>query len=299
VVACPGGEAPRRLAYDRASMQGQRPVITLLTDFGLDGAAAICRGVMLGICPDAQIVDIAHTIRKYAIADGAFVLRISLPYMPVGVHIAVVDPGVGTERRAIGIRADRGDVLIGPDNGLLIPAAEALGGIVESRSLENRRLWLPSQTSSTFHGRDIFSPVAAHLAAGDARFEEIGSPIPPADLMRLPMPATSARAGLLETAVAYVDSFGNLRLAATPDDLRIAIGELDPGRPVTVELVAADGRPAHRESTRFAATFGRVPPGESLVYIDSDGDVAFADSRGSAAARLDVSAGQRVRIRSA
>jgi S-adenosylmethionine hydrolase len=280
-------------------MQGERPVITLLTDFGLDGAAAICRGVMLGICRDAQIVDIAHTIRKYAIGDGAFILRISLPYMPVGVHVAVVDPGVGTERRAVGIRAGRGDVLIGPDNGLLIPAAEALGAIAEARSLENRRLWLASKTSSTFHGRDIFSPVAAHLAAGDAGFEEIGSPIPPEDLVRLPMPPTSARAGLLETAVAYVDSFGNLRLAATPEDLRVAIGELETGRPVTVEFVAGEGRPAHRESTRFAATFGRVPAGESLLYIDSDGDVAFADSQGNAAARLRVSTGQPVRIRSA
>jgi S-adenosylmethionine hydrolase len=277
-------------------VQSERPVITLLTDFGLDGAAAVCRGVMLGICRDAQIVDIAHTIRKYAIADGAFVLRISLPHMPIGVHVAVVDPGVGTERRAIGIRAGRGDVLIGPDNGLLIPAAEAMGGIAESRRLENRGLWLAPETSSTFHGRDIFSPVAAHLAAGDAEFEDVGAPIPPDELVRLPMLPTSARAGLLETAVAYVDSFGNLRLAATPVDLRVAVGELETGRQLTVEFLPTDGGPAHRESTHFAATFGRVPPGESLVYIDSDGDVAFADSQGNAAARLRVAAGRPVRI---
>src|SRR5918998_3369502 len=122
-------------------MERRRPVITLLTDFGLDGAAAICKGVMLGICPDAQVVDVAHTVRKYAIADGAFILRISLPYMPAGsTHVAVVDPGVGTERRPIGIRTGRGDVLIGPDNGLLIAAGNVLHGPAEARELADRSL---------------------------------------------------------------------------------------------------------------------------------------------------------------
>ncbi|MDP9244130.1 MAG: SAM-dependent chlorinase/fluorinase, partial [Chloroflexota bacterium] len=111
----------------------ERPIITFLTDFGLDGAAATCRGVMLSICREAQIVDIGHTVRKYAIADGAWILRASLPYMPVGVHVAVVDPGVGTERRPIALRVSRGDLLVGPDNGLLLPPAEALGGTVEAR----------------------------------------------------------------------------------------------------------------------------------------------------------------------
>ena len=114
------------------------PVIGFLTDFGFDGAAATCRGVMLSICPTAQIVDISHAVRKYAVRDGAFVLRATLPYLPVGVHVGVVDPGVGTDRRPIAIRADRGDVLVGPDNGLLLPAADALGGPVEARELANR-----------------------------------------------------------------------------------------------------------------------------------------------------------------
>lgn len=277
-------------------MPTRAPVITLLTDFGFDGAAAICRGVMLGICPDAQIVDVAHAIRKYAIGDGAFILRISLPFMPVGTHVAVVDPGVGSDRRPIAVRTGRGDVLVGPDNGLLVPAAEALGGLVEARVLENRELWLTPDTSSTFHGRDIFSPVAARLAAGQARFDEVGPQLDLHDLTRLPVPPTAARVGLLETAVAYVDSFGNIRLAATPEDLRTAIGELDVGRPVTVEFPAAAGRPLHREETRFAPTFARVEPGASLVYIDSDGDVAFADNQGNAAARIGVATGHAVRI---
>ncbi|HEX2220974.1 MAG TPA: SAM-dependent chlorinase/fluorinase [Candidatus Limnocylindria bacterium] len=277
-----------------------RPVITLLTDFGLDGAAAICRGVMLGICPDAQIVDVAHTIRKYAIGDGAFILRIAAPYMPQRTtHVAVVDPGVGTERRPVALRTARGDVLVGPDNGLLIAAAEALGGIAEARVLENRALWLPSETSSTFHGRDIFSPVAAHLAAGDAAFEEVGPALRAEALVRLAMPATRARSGVLDTAVAYIDSFGNLRTAATPDDLERAIGQLEDGTPLIVEFFAADGHATHREATQFGRTFGRVPAGSSLVYVDSDGDVAFADNQGNAARRLGIATGAAVRISNA
>src|SRR5687768_16318680 len=165
----------------------ERPIITFLTDFGLNGATAACRGVMLSICRDAQIIDVGHDIRKFAIRDGAFLLRFALPYVPVGVHVGVVDPGVGTRRRPIGIRTARGDVLIGPDNGLLPPAADALGGAVEARELTNRDLWLPV-TTSTFHGRDIFSPVAAHLAAGDAEFATVGPEIALDSLIRLPEP---------------------------------------------------------------------------------------------------------------
>src|SRR5919107_4328043 len=107
-----------------------------LTDFGYDGAAAICRGVMLGIAREAQIVDISHSVRKFAIADGAYLLRAALPWLPVGVHVAVVDPGVGTARRPIAIKTLRGDVLVGPDNGLLLPAADRLGGVVAGCGLE-------------------------------------------------------------------------------------------------------------------------------------------------------------------
>ena len=124
-------------------------------------------GVMFGICPDANILDISHQVPRYAIREGAWTLLFALPYMPVGIHVAVVDPGVGTERLAVALRTGRGDVLVGPDNGLLVPAGEALGGIVEARALENRDLMLPV-VSASFHGRDVFAPMAAHLAAGVA-----------------------------------------------------------------------------------------------------------------------------------
>ena len=140
-----------------------RPFISFMTDFGVGSSApAVCRGVMLDIAPDARLVDVTHAIRHFALRDGAFLLARSVPYFPVGVHVAVVDPGVGTARRPIALKVSRGDYLVGPDNGLLVPAARALGGVVAARALENRALWLPS-VSHTFHGRDIFSPVGAHL----------------------------------------------------------------------------------------------------------------------------------------
>ena len=270
----------------------QRPIITILTDFGLDGAVAACKGVILGICRDAQIVDVGHTIRKYAIRDGAFLLRFTLPYVPVGTHIGVVDPGVGTERRPIAVLAARGDVLIGPDNGLLPPAADALGGATEARELDNRDLWLPV-TSSTFHGRDIFSPVAARLAAGEARFADVGREVALETLARLPEPAARASDGAIDTVVTYVDSFGNLRLAGGGDELASAFGQMADGTPLTV---AFGGPESIREASRYASTFGAVPQGASLVYIDSLGNLAMADNQGSLAARLGIGHDRPVRI---
>jgi S-adenosyl-L-methionine hydrolase (adenosine-forming) len=271
------------------------PVITFLSDFGLDGAAATCRGVMISISPTAQIIDIAHTIRKFSIAEGSFLMAASLPYMPVGIHVGVVDPGVGTDRKPIGLQTARGDILIGPDNGLLIDPAAALGGIAKARALTNRRLWR-SNASSTFHGRDIFSPVGAHLAAGDATFADVGDELRPADLVTLAPPKPSVELGLLDTRVTYVDSFGNVRLAGSLAELAGALGALSDLRPVVIELPEA-GVGGVVEETRYATTFGMVPRGASLVYIDSLGHVAFADNQGDAARRLGVRPGQRVRIR--
>ena len=270
----------------------ERPVIGFLTDFGLDGAAATCRAVMLSICRDAQIVDISHTGRKYAIRDGAFLLRFALPYFPVGVHVGVVDPGVGTERRPIGVLTGRGDVLIGPDNGLLIPPAEALGGIDAARELANRDLWLPV-TTSTFHGRDIFAPVAAHLAAGHATFDTVGPELDVAELVRVPEPSATVSDGAIETVVTYVDSFGNVRLAGGTDELERAFGRLADGEALSVEL---DGDPSVSEATRYGRTFGTAPHGASVVYVDSLGNLALADNQGNIAARLGIVPDRRVRI---
>jgi S-adenosylmethionine hydrolase len=271
-----------------------RPFISFLTDFGPDGPAPTCRGVMLGIAPDANIVDIGHSITKYAIAEGAYLLASAVSYLPVGIHVAVVDPGVGTERLPVGIRTARGDILIGPDNGLLMPAAEALGGAVEARALENKELMLP-RTSSTFHGRDIFSPVAAHLSIGTP-FENVGPEIHVGGLVALAAPEPEVTDGELKTAVLYVDSFGNVRFAAQPADLARAIGPLDPGRRVVVEL-DRNGAGKLTERTTWEQTFGRVKVGQSLLFEDSLGRVTLADNQANAATRLGATVGTTARIR--
>jgi S-adenosylmethionine hydrolase len=272
-----------------------RPFISFLTDFGPDSAAAICRGVMLSIARDAQIVDISHSVRKYAVRDGAFLLWCALPWMPVGVHVAVVDPGVGTARRPIGLLTGRGDVLIGPDNGLLIAAAERLGGIREARVLENRA-WMLERTSSTFHGRDIFSPVAANLAIG-GEFGSVGSPVEPGTLVAIRFPEPTIRENVLESAIVYVDSFGNLRLAGDPDDLARAVGELTPGRALRVEFGAMNGQAPIVETVPWARTFGEIELGRPLLYEDSFGRLAYADNQADAARRLGVGVDRPVTIR--
>lgn len=268
-----------------------RPVIGFLTDFGLDGAAATCRAVMLSICRDAQIVDISHTVAKYAIGDGAFLLAAALPWFPVGVHVGVVDPGVGTERRAIGIRTARGDVLIGPDNGLLLPAADALGGATTARSLDNRELWLAG-ASATFHGRDIFSPVAAHLAAGNATFDDVGAPFEIDALVRIPRPEATAHPGSLQTSVTYVDSFGNARLAGGRDELAAAFGNPAAGTRFVIEL---DG--GRSIAASFAPSFGYVAAGATLLYVDSAGNLALADNQGNLAGRIGLVVGASIGLR--
>ncbi len=257
-------------------------MVSFLTDFGPDGPAAICRGVILGIVRDAAIVDLAHGIRKYAIRDGALLLWCALPYLPVGVHVAVVDPGVGTARRPIALRAARGDVLVGPDNGLLLPGAGRLGGVVEVVELAEPDFRLPV-VSSSFHGRDIFAPAAAHVAAGVA-LERLGPRLDPADLVDLGIPDPEVRPGAMASSVVYVDTFGNVKLAGTPADLAAALGPVSPGD--RLRLTVDDGRERRRMSVAWRSTFGEAAVGEPLVYEDSYGRLCVAVNQGAAATAL-------------
>jgi S-adenosylmethionine hydrolase len=270
-----------------------RPTITFTTDFG-PSAPAVCRAVMLRFCPEARIIDVSHQVPRYSIRDGAGTLIFALPWMPVGFHVAVVDPGVGTDRLAIGLRTGRGDVLLGPDNGLLIEAAEALGGIVEARALENRTLMLPG-VSNSFHGRDVFAPIAGHLAAGTP-FASVGPVVPMDRLVRLPAARATIGAGVLESVIVHVLIYGNVTLAGTPADLEAAIGPLVPGQPIEVSFPAYDGALGVGERTVWARTFGDVPFGASLLYSDSEGQLAFADNQGDAAGRLGLVLDRPVRI---
>lgn len=267
------------------------PFISFLTDFG--GAAtapAVCRGVILGLVPDARILDLTHDVRRFAVRDGAFLLWSAIGYLPVGVHLVVVDPGVGTDRRPIALRVARGDLLVGPDNGVLRPAAERLGGIVEARALSSPHLWR-DEVSSTFHGRDIFAPVAARLAAGTP-LADAGEELAAGDLVPLEFPTAAMRDGALETSVLFIDTFGNCRLAGDEADLAaLAGGTLEEGR--TFRLLAG----ASAEAVPFHRTFGRVAPGTPLLYRDADYDgLGLAVNLGSAAGRFGLALDDPVHI---
>src|SRR6476661_5582708 len=157
------------------------PLITFLSDYGLeDEFAGVCHGVIAGICPDARVIDLTHGIPRHDVRAGALVLRSALAYLPRGIHLAVVDPDVGAERRAVAIRCDDGRMLVGPDNGLLSLAAQAAGGIVEAVDIARSPFRL-EPVSATFHGRDLFAPVAARLAL-ETPIENTGLPVPVDDL---------------------------------------------------------------------------------------------------------------------
>ena len=256
-----------------------RPFLTFLSDFG-DTAPATCRGVIWSILPEALINDLTHGSRQFGIRDAAFLLWSSVPYQPVGVHLAVVDPGVGTERRPIAIQAARGDHLVGPDNGLLMPAAERLGGIVAAHALDNRALWRAEAVSETFHGRDIFAPVAAHIAAGTP-IAEAGNQIDPDGLVPLRFPEPVVADGALHTSVLFIDAFGNCRLAGQPADLASLRQRLHPDDRFSVRIGESS------LDVPWQPTFGAVAPGELLLYEDADyAGLAIGVNQGSAAARL-------------
>src|SRR5438105_4426887 len=185
--------------------------ITFLTDFGLrDDFVGTCHGVIKRIAPEAQIIDITHGIEPQRVLQGALVLRSTLPYMPVGVHLAVVDPGVGGRRRALALSGVEGRIYVGPDNGILVPAAERLGGIEHAHELTNPAYRL-DPVSYTFHGRDIFAPAAAHLANGVAP-SDLGPEVDPTTLVRLDLPQPVFDDRRIRATVLYIDRFGHVPL---------------------------------------------------------------------------------------
>ncbi|CAN5761358.1 SAM-dependent chlorinase/fluorinase [soil metagenome] len=280
-------------AAARIPREWSRPFVSLLSDWGArDPSPAICRGVVLGIAPDALIVDISHEVDKFNIRHGALLLWCALPFLPIGVHVAVVDPGVGGTRRALALETARGDYLVGPDNGLLLPGAERLGGIVNCHSIENTQYLLPV-LSATFHGRDVFAPAAAHLALG-VPLEHIGPPVEPAGLNALDWPQVSVSQGELGTFVIYQDTFGNLKLAGLSADLDEALGPLERGEQLALRV--GDGSRRRTEHVRWVHTFSDVPVGECLLYEDSYGRLCLARNQGSAAQALRLKEGTRLSI---
>src|SRR5436305_1538186 len=194
----------------RRLRRGMARFITFLTDFGLeDDFVGTCHGVMKRIAPEAEVIDITHGIPPQGVLQGSLVLCNTLPYMPAGVHLAVVDPGVGSHRRPLALRTGDGRLLVGPDNGLLVPAADTLGGVDEAHELANPDYALES-VSRTFHGRDLFSPAAAHLAL-DIELSELGPPIAVDALARLDLPQPDLGASRIRSNVLAIDRFGNVQ----------------------------------------------------------------------------------------
>jgi S-adenosylmethionine hydrolase len=260
--------------------------ITFLSDFGLqDDFVGTCHGVIKRIAPDAEILDVTHGIPPQEVLQGALVLANTLPYMPIGVHLAVVDPGVGGSRRALALRDTEGRFFVGPDNGLLIPAAER-AGIEAAHELVKPEYALDT-ISRTFHGRDLFSPAAAHLSRG-VGIEELGPPIAVDALVRLDLPQPELRSDRIAATVLYVDSFGNVALNVTREHA-VETG-IVPGTQVELELGG------ERYYAVAARTFADARPGDIMLYEDSYRNMSVAIRNGSAADMLHARAGQSIRI---
>ena len=246
-------------------------VVTFLSDYGLhDDFVGVCHGVIARIAPSVRVIDVTHGIERHDVRSGALVLRRALEFMPAGVHLAVVDPEVGARRRAVALRcAEKERLLVGPDNGLLSLAAQRFGGVVEAADVGRSPLRL-EPVSASFHGRDVFAPVAAHLAAASASLAEAGEPLDPSELVALELPRPATSDGGVVAHALHADRYGNVVLDA--GHAQLAGSGLRLGRPVTV-----NGRPA-----LYATTFADVPAGGLLLYEDGYRVLSLAVNRGSA-----------------
>jgi S-adenosylmethionine hydrolase len=232
------------------------------------------------------VIDITHGIPPQHVLQGALVLANTLPYMPTGVHVAVVDPGVGGERKPIALRGGDGRLYVGPDNGLLLVAADSLGGIEEAVEIANEDYML-TPVSRTFHGRDIFSPAGAHLAAG-VELRELGPVLDPATLARLELPVAQIGTARIRASALYIDRFGNIQLNLNSKDLE-KVGIL-PGTKVEVEVRF------ERYFAVAARTFAEVRTGDIVLYEDSYRNIALAINQGNAARMFSLRVGQEVRL---
>jgi len=261
--------------------------ITFLTDFGLqDDFVGTCHGVIKGIAPEAEVIDVTHGIPPQGVLQGALTLANSLPFMPVGVHLAVVDPGVGGSRRALALRDNAGRIHVGPDNGLLIPAAERFGGIAEAYELANPEYALES-VSRTFHGRDLFAPAAAHLALG-VELSALGPPIAPDALARLDLPEPEIGTSRLRCTVLAIDRFGNVQLNLDRSHLD-EVG-IVPGTRLELQIGP------ERYYAVAARTFADARRGDLILYEDSYRNLSIAINGGNAAEMFGIKPGQDVRI---
>lgn len=257
------------------------PAVTLLTDFGwADTYVGQLKGALLRTFPEVQWVDLCHTVPPQDVRAGAFLLWSAVEIFPAGtVHLAVVDPGVGSSRRAVAARSARGDLFVGPDNGLLCPALDRLGGVAAAVELRERSYWGEGPTSGTFHGRDIFAPVAAHLARGTP-LEQLG---PKVQVLERPfwLPAPHIEGNTLVGEILHVDLYGNL-ITNLPSHLL----------PASFEVVVGDDRIPGAPHAHYQS----VAVGELLAVVGSAGLLEISVRDGSAASLTGARRGTEIQI---
>lgn len=260
-------------------------MITLTTDFAKQSqGVAMLEAVIAEIAPRARVIHYMHGLDDYDTLSAARVLE-TVQFIMSGIHVCVCDPGVGTARRSLAILTRRGDVLIGPDNGVLLPACTTLGGAEEIREITNTAI-MRQPISPVFHGRDVFAPAAAHLANG-LSFERLGENLAASTLVSAPYEDAEYVRGRWSARIVHIDKFGNSHLNIRRDEWS-ALGAPD-GQAVKVSL--ADGRWA---AVEHHVTFGVVAPGTALLVADNDGRPALAIYRGNFAANYDLRVGDDV-----
>ncbi len=261
--------------------------ISFLSDFGLnDEFVGVVHGVLAKLSPDSRVIDVTHGIPRGAVMAGALAMTRAIQYLPEGVALMVVDPGVGTARRAIAAETPWG-FFVGPDNGLLSPAVAIAGGASRIVSVENPEAMIPSP-GATFHGRDIFAPAAALLASGEAALEDLGPTLTGDDVTPMLLPLTEVKDGAVSGQCWWVDAFGNAQTNIGPDelsDLGLSLGD-----------VASVRVGASTHEIPWYRSYGEGPQGEPLMHVDSAGLIALAVNGGSAAASLNLAEGVAVTI---
>ena len=262
--------------------------ISFLSDFGLtDEFVGVVHAVLTRIAPESRIIDVSHQVPRGDVQAGALALVRAIQYLPEGVAMAVVDPGVGTERRGIVAVTPWGH-LVGPDNGVLAPAVAMVGGAERIVTLENTEYQLP-RDGVTFDGRDVFAPAAALLAADEVKPGDLGAVIDPSSATPLMLPLVDDSGGQLSGQVLWVDTYGNCQTNITPEDM----AGLGASHGDTLEVSV--GTSSYR--LEWVTSYGAVEPGEALLHIDSYGQIAVAVREGSAAEDLALASGTSVVVR--
>lgn len=261
--------------------------ISFLSDYGLgDEFVGVVHGVIARIAPDSRVIDVTHGIPRGDVRAGALALTRAIQYLPEGVVLAVIDPGVGSSRRAIAAETEAG-IFVGPDNGLLGPAVALLGGARRIVSIEDPSFRIPS-AGATFDGRDVFAPAAAVLASGEAAVGDLGPVVDPASVVPLLLPLPEVEAGKVVGEAWWVDAYGNVETNVGPDDLMSVGARL--GQVITVQVGSSI------REVPWMDAYSDVPEAQLVLHVDSAGLIALAVRAGRADRELGVTPGIAVTL---